>query len=84
MAASFDSLSALCASMMLAASPITGDCRARTLSLCTGDGEVHAMLVWDQGTTPQPRESGPSGKACHACVLDKRKAQGDRQDEEDG
>ncbi len=83
MVASFDSLSALCASVMLAASPITGNCEARSISLCTGDGEVHRMLVWDQDTTPQPRQPAPSSKACHACVLDKRKAQGDRQGEED-
>lgn len=83
MAAPLDSLSALCASVMLAASPITGDCQARTISLCTGDGEVHSMLVWDQDTTPQPRPSGPSSKACHACAFEKRKMQGDRQDEED-
>ncbi len=78
-----DGLLALVAATMLAASPITGDCQARTISLCTGDGEVHTMLVWDQDMTPRQRQPSPSNNACHACVLDKRKAQGDHQDEED-
>lgn len=66
---------ALGAATMLAASPITGDCEARIISLCNGDGEVHNMLVWDQDTSPaQPRQPSPSSKACHACMLDKRKA----------
>lgn len=78
-----DGLAALMAATMLAASPITGDCRARTISLCTGNGEVHSMLVWDQDSTPQPRQSGPSNKACHACTFDKRKVKADREAEED-
>lgn len=68
-----ETCAAFAAAAMLAISPITGDCQARTLSLCTGDGAVHTLLVWDQDTAPQPRQPASPGKACHACVLDKRK-----------
>jgi hypothetical protein len=67
---------ALSAALMMAASPITGDCTARVMTLCTGDGETRTMLVWDGGTAPSPRQDQPSnGKACHACLQNKRKAQ---------
>lgn len=70
----FDGATALASSVMLAISPITGACEGRVLSLCSGTGEVHKVLVWDDdsGQLP-PRQPGP-GKACHACLPDKRKA----------
>lgn len=72
-----DGLTALAAAAMMAASPITGECRARTISLCTGDGLVHTVLIWDQDGSPQPRPTGSANKACHACLPDKRKAKSD-------
>ncbi|MDQ4420906.1 hypothetical protein OOT33_10740 [Sphingobium sp. DEHP117] len=67
---------ACCAALMLAASPITGACNARVMALCTGDGQTRTMLVWDDGPAPSGPQQQPSqGKACHACLPDKRKPQ---------
>ena len=66
---------ALTAALMLAVSPVTGDCTARVMTLCTGDGESRTMLVWDEGSTPTRPQNPSSGKACHVCLPNKRKAQ---------
>ena len=71
----FEGAPALAAALMLAASPITGDCTARVMTLCTGDGETRIMLVWDEGSPPARPNTPSAGKACHACLPNKRKAQ---------
>jgi len=65
---------ALTAALMMAVSPITGPCEARTVLLCSSTGETHHMLLWDEDDAPLP-QSGAS-KACHACMTERRKAGG--------
>lgn len=77
-----EGLAAFAAAAMMAVSPITGDCQARTLSLCTGDRVVHTLVVWDQDGSTQPRSPTPSNKGCHACVLDKRKSKANEEGED--
>lgn len=69
-----DGAAAFSAAFMLAASPITGECTARVMALCTGDGEARTMLVWDEGSGPARPQNPSPGKACHACLPNKRKA----------
>lgn len=73
---------ALTAALMLAASPITGECTARVMTLCTGDGEARTMLVWDEGSGPARPQNPSSGKACHACLPNKRKALSEQVDKD--
>lgn len=69
-----DGLPALGAALMMAASPITGPCEGRTVQLCTGEGEIHHMLIWDEENPLSGNSTGTGvGKACHACTLDKRR-----------
>lgn len=70
-----DGAAAFAAAMMMAASPVTGTCEGRTVTLCTGSGETHEMLVWDD----EAPLSGPGiSKACHACMTDRRKSKYNR------
>lgn len=73
---------AFSAALMLAASPITGECTARVMALCTGDGETRTMLVWDDSSRPSRPQQPSPGKACHACLPDKRKALSGQLDED--
>ena len=66
----FEACAALAAAMMMAASPVTGSCEGRTVTLCSGDGAYHTIMIWDE-EAPLP---GPElGKACHACTFDKKR-----------
>tara|TARA_R110000782_G_scaffold167129_3_gene259083 strand:- start:3724 stop:3963 length:240 start_codon:yes stop_codon:yes gene_type:complete len=66
----FEIGTALAAAMMMAASPVTGPCEGRVVTLCSGDGSYHKIMIWDR-EAPLP---GPEvGKACHACAFDKKR-----------
>lgn len=82
MAASVEGLMSLAATFMLALSPVTGPCEARTFLYCGSNNVTHRILVWDENNPlqPQPRNAG---KACHACMFDNRKGAPDRDDEPD-
>ena len=73
----FDGATALASAVMLALSPITGACEGRVLSLCSGTGEVHKVLVWDDdsGQLP-PRQPGPGKAATPACRINARRRMG--------
>jgi hypothetical protein len=82
MAASVESLMSCAAAFMLALTPITGPCEARTFLYCSGDNITHRILLWDEKNPLQPQPHSP-GKACHACMFDNRKGKPDRDDEPD-
>lgn len=70
-----DGAAAFAAAMMMAVSPVTGACEGRTVTLCTGSGETNEMLVWDDEA---PLSGSGIGKACHACMPDRRKSKYNR------
>ena len=60
----------LSATAMMAISPVSGSGEGRVLQLCHPDGSARKILVWDD----EAPLSGPNAsKACHACVIEKRK-----------
>ena len=73
----FDGATALASAVMLALSPITGACEGRVLSLCSGTGEVHKVLVWDDDSGQMPRVSlGRARLATPACRINARRRMG--------
>jgi len=70
MIAALESLMATTAAMMMAITPITGECEGRVLLMCHPDGRTQKILVWDD-QAPLPEAN--SGKACHACTFEKKK-----------
>ncbi|MCB2014348.1 MAG: hypothetical protein R3E11_10595 [Sphingobium sp.] len=65
-----DAAMALGAAMMLATSPVTGECEGRVMLLCHPDGSARKILVWDrEAPLPEPSAS----KACHACTFEKKR-----------
>ncbi|MEZ5654702.1 MAG: hypothetical protein R3E04_02255 [Sphingobium sp.] len=72
MIAPLEGVAAFGAALMMAVSPITGPCEGRTVQLCSASGETRHILLWDEDDAPLP-QSG-DGKACHACMTDRKKA----------
>lgn len=70
MTGTFEAGMALLAATMMAVSPVTGGREGRVIQLCHPDGLIRKMLIWDE-EAPQPVPTGD--KACHACVMEKRK-----------
>jgi len=71
------SAAAAAAAAMMTVSPLVGDCEGREVLLCSGSGETHRAIVWDdEGPLPQPSAS----KACHACTFERKpnRKKGDR------
>lgn len=70
MTGALEAFMASSAAMMMAITPVTGECEGRVLLMCHPDGRTQKILVWD-GEAPLPETS--NGKACHACTFEKKK-----------